>query len=143
MGQWLVTPLAIATALYIVVAWFPLSTLWSQQVAIDQARSQINQLSQQSAALSAQAKAISTRAAAIALARQEYQLVLPGQSLIQVLPSNQTSSDNLSTGDPGLQPLVSPTAAGLGVTGTTTTPAPRAPLSGFWSRFVKTLEFWR
>ncbi len=143
MGQRLVMPLAVATAVYILVSWFPLSTLWRQQVALDQARSQISQLSSESAALSAQAKSISTREAALALARQEYQLVLPGQSLIQVLPSNQTASDNLSTGDPGLQPLVSPTAAGLGVNTETTTPTPVAPLSGFWSRFVRTLEFWR
>ncbi|MBU6495759.1 MAG: septum formation initiator family protein [Acidobacteria bacterium] len=144
MGQRLVMLLALATAAYILVFWFPLSTLWSQQVAIDQARSQIAQLSHESAALAAQAKSISTESAAVALARQEYQLVLPGQSLIQVLPSNQTTSDNLSTGDPGLQPLVSPTAAGLGVsTGTVATTSPRAPLSGFWHRFVATLEFWR
>lgn len=137
-------PLAALTAGYIVYAWFPLASLWHQQIAIDAATSQISQLHQQSHSLAEQSKAVSTPAEAIALAREEYQMVLPGQALIQVLSSTTSPNSSLAGGDPGLQPLVSPTAAGLGVNvSVTPSAAPRAPLSGFVSRFLRTVEFWR
>ena len=135
-------PLALVTAAGILVAWFPFASLWHQQAQLDATASQINVIKQQQQALSLQAKSMSSLAAATMLAREEYQLVAPGQSLIQVLPGDQSGKLSPSSGDPGLQPLVSPLSVtspvGTGATGTS-----HARDEGFLSRLVRTLEFWR
>ena len=83
----------------------------------------------------------------------DYQLVEPGQVLIQVLTPSFTpsakSSDAPYPGDPGRAPLVSPSEAGI---------TPISPLTsssgasstdrggvqqGFLSRVLTSLEFWR
>lgn len=123
---------------------FPFKTLWRQQSALNQAQSQIAQINRQSAALTQQAKSVSTEAAAIALAREDYQLVQPGQRLIQVLPGNGTGYVAQNSTDPGAQPLVN--IGGLvPTTGSTSSSASHvsAGVRGFVSRFVRTLEFWR
>jgi hypothetical protein len=79
------------------------------------------------------------------LAREQYQLVAPGQSLIQVLPGDGSGKVSQSTGDPGLQPLVSPTSVSSlasSAAGNTLTKKHKAP-NGFLGRFERTLEFWR
>jgi hypothetical protein len=49
------------------------------------------------------------------LARQDYQLVSPGQSLYEILPAaghaTTMSPGGMATGDPSLQPLVAPSDA--------------------------------
>lgn len=137
-----VLPLAVLTAIAIIAVAFPFKTLWRQQVALNAASSQITQLHTQSSTLTQRAKAVSTRAAAIALAREEYQLVQPGQRLIQVLPGNGAGYVALNSTDPGLQPLVNPTSGPL-PSSTTPSPASTSAPAGFVSRFVRTLEFWR
>jgi multidrug resistance efflux pump len=124
---------------------FPFKTLWRQQTALDQASSQIAQINRQSAALTLQAKAVSTEAAAIALAREDYQLVQPGQRLIQVLPGNGSGYVAQNSTDPGSQPLVNVGAGLVPSSGTTSSSAgsSSAGVHGFVSRFVRTLEFWR
>ncbi len=123
---------------------FPFQTLWRQQVALDQAQGQITQISRQTAALVQQAKAVSTETAAIALAREDYQLVQPGQSLIQVLPGNGSGYVTQNATDPGTQPLVN-----IGQGASTSNAASSGARSsssgmhGFVARFVRTLEFWR
>jgi hypothetical protein len=77
------------------------------------------------------------------LARQQYQLVAPGQSLIQVLPGVQPGNVSASSGDPGLQPLVSPSSAPSIVVDSSTSGVKHHTTSGFLSRLVRTLEFWR
>ena len=124
----------------LVVAVFPLSSLWRQQTELDATSNAIALLQQQSANLQRQAQATSSRSAALALARQQYQLVLPGQSLIQILPGAGASS--ALSGDPGFQPLVSPQNAQLGGLVAPTVATPHAG-SNFLVRFVRTLEFWR
>lgn len=130
------------TAIAIVSVAFPFQTLWRQQSALDAAANQLAQLHRQSVALSQQAKAVSTESAAIALARQDYQLVMPGQSLIQVLPGNGSGYVAQNATDPGAQPLVN---IGTGVAPTNSPSAGHANsgLRGFVARFVRTLEFWR
>jgi hypothetical protein len=135
-------PLALVTSVVMLAAWFPLSTLWHQQAQIDGTAHQIALIRQQQRALSREAQSISTKAAAILLARQQYQLVAPGQSLIEVLPGQQAGSTTAG-GDPGNQPLVAPSSVSSLVAGTHARPAHRSSLSGFVSRLVKTLEFWR
>jgi len=135
-------PLAVVTSLVMLAAWFPLSTLWHQQNQIDATSSQIAQIRQQQRTLSHEAASISTRAAATLLARQQYQLVQPGQSLIQVLPGHQAGSASQG-GDPGTQPLVSPSSVSSIVSPTHVTKARRSSIAGFVTRLVHTLEFWR
>ncbi len=131
-------------AVAIVSVAFPFQTLWRQQVALNAATSQIAQIDRQSASLTQQAKAVSTEAAAIALAREQYQLVLPGQRLIQVLPGNGGGYVAPNSNDPGFQPLVNPgTSVVPGAADATSSGAASSGLHGFVSRFVRTLEFWR
>jgi hypothetical protein len=134
-------PLALVTAVVIVAVWFPASALWHQQAQIDSTAAQIKVLQNQEQSLKEESKAIDSKAAAIQLAREQYQLVAPGQSLIQVLPENSAGEVTASSADPGFQPLVAPSdAAPL----TVTTPhAPPSHHAGFLSRLVRTLEFWR
>ncbi len=134
-------PLAIVTAIVIVAGWFPASALWHQQAQIDATSAQIKALQHQEQSLAQESKSIDTKAAAIQLAREQYQLVAPGQGLIQVLPENSSGEVNASSSDPGFQPLVAPsTSAPLGVSTPSTKSSHRA---GFVSRLVRTLEFWR
>jgi len=133
--------MAIVTAIAMLVVWFPLSTLWRQQSALDSTAAQIAAIKSQDRSLTAQAKSVSSKAQAIAMAREQYQLVSPGQSLIQVLPGSG-GYVTANAGDPGFQPLAAPVSNAP--TGEQSTPAvtPRTS-NGFLARFVRTLEFWR
>ncbi len=135
VAQRLIMPLTILTAIGLIVAWFPFSTLMNQRSQMAQVSAQISMLHRQGQALEKEQRSLSTPEATERLARQEYQLVLPGQRLIQVLDNGQGTA-----GDPGSVPLVSP----LGVSSTTTSgPATHHARAGFWSRVASTLEFWR
>ena len=136
-------PLAFVTAIAIMFAWFPLSTWMHQPAQINATATQIIAIKQQEQALKVEAKSISTKSAATLLARQQYQLVAPGQSLIQVLPGVQPGNVSASSGDPGLQPLVSPSSAPSIVVNPSTSGVQHHTTSGFLSRLVRTLEFWR
>lgn len=135
-------PLAVATSIAMLAAWFPLSTLWHQQSQIDAVANQIALVRQQQRALTRQAESISSRAAATLLARQYYQLVNPGQSLIQVLPGAQAGTTGAG-GDPGNQPLVAPSSVSTLVAPPHASGPHHSSLGGFVSRLVRTLEFWR
>jgi hypothetical protein len=135
-------PLAVVTSLVMLAAWFPLSTLWHQQAQIDATSSQTALIRQQQRALSDEAKSISSKAAATLLARQQYQLVAPGQSLIEVLPGRQAGSTTVG-GDPGSQPLVAPSSVSTLVASPNAKAAHRSSFGGFVTRLVRTLEFWR
>ena len=139
--QWLY-PLSIATAIAMVVAWFPLGTLLHQQGQLSATAQQIAVIQSEQRALAAQQRTIATKAEATMLARQLYQLVNPGQSLIQVLPG--TAAEGAGSGDPGYQPLVAPSS--VAAAPSTSSVHPRASSTGwrgFVSRLVRTLEFWR
>jgi hypothetical protein len=133
-------PLAAVTAVFILVGWFPLKALWHQQSQLNTTSAQIRAIQRQELALKAQSKTIDTKAAAIQLAREQYQLVSPNQSLIQVLPGDASGQVSASSADPGLQPLVSPTAAALT---SSATDVKHHVTNGFVKRLVRTLEFWR
>ena len=133
-------PLALVTAVVIVAGWFPASSLWHQQAQIDTTSAQIKALQHQEQSLQQESKSIDSKAAAIQLAREQYQLVAPGQSLIQVLPENSAGEVTASSADPGFQPLVAPSdSASL----PSSTPATKSSHhGGYVSRLVHTLEFW-
>ena len=140
-NHWIL-PLALVTAVAMLVFWLPASALWHQQSVIDATSAQIAAIKQQDQALKLQAKSVSSTSAAMLLAREQYQLVAPGQSLIQVLPGDGSGRVSQSTGDPGLQPLVSPTSVSSLASGATATSTTHKASSGFIARFVRTLEFW-
>jgi hypothetical protein len=121
--------------------WFPASALWHLKAQIDSTATQIKAIQNQERSLQQESKAIDSKAAAIQLAREQYQLVAPGQSLIQVLPENSAGQVTASSADPGFQPLVAPSDAAP-LTGST--PHGKAGQhAGFLSRLSRTLEFWR
>jgi hypothetical protein len=137
-------PLAAVTAIVMLVGWFPLSALWHQQSQLDATAAQVNAIRQQQHALALQAKSIDSTSAATLLAREQYQLVAPGQSLIQVLPGTGSGIVSQSTGDPGLQPLVAPSSVSTLIAKPGSASAHHPSKSrGFFSRLVRTLEFWR
>jgi hypothetical protein len=137
-------PLAVVTAVVMLCAWFPLSALWHQQSVIDQTGAQIAAINKQDQALQTQSKTVSSATQAALVAREQYQLVSPGQSLIQVLPGDSAGQVAANTGDPGFAPLVSPSSiSSLSSGGSATHSATHGPSNGFISRFVRTLEFWR
>jgi hypothetical protein len=127
-------PLAVVTAAVILVGWFPINAIWHQQSQLDTTATQIT-------AIKNQQRALTLQAAATLLAREQDQLVRPGQSLIQVLPGNGSVSQ--STGDPGLQPLVSPSSVSTLVAATPAKTSTHSSAKAFVSRLVRTLEFWR
>jgi hypothetical protein len=137
-------PLALVTGVAMLVVWFPLATLWHQQGEINATSAQIATIEKQSQDLKDQARSVSTKAAEEMLAREQYQLVSPGQSLIQVLPGNGTGYVSQSTGDPGLQPLAEPlSATSLNVSTSPKHSTSHHSLTGYLARFMRTLEFWR
>jgi hypothetical protein len=137
-------PLAVVTAVVMLCAWFPLSSLWHQQSVIDQTAAQIAAINRQDQALRAASKSVSSSTQAAMLAREQYQLVSRGQSLIQVLPGNSVGQVAANTGDPGFAPLVSPSSITSLSSGTTAASAAKHGRSNaFIARFVRTLEFWR
>jgi cell division protein FtsB len=139
-NRWMV-PLAIVTAIVIVAGWFPASALWRQQAQIDTTSNQIAALQHQEQTLQQESKSIDSKAAAVQLARQQYQLVAPGQYLIQVIPENSAGQVTATSGDPGFQPLVAPSSSAPLASSTST--AKSSHRAGFVSRLVRTLEFWR
>ena len=141
-GSRLIVPATVLSAGVLIAVWFPFSTLLNQSGQLSAANQQISTIQQESRSLAAQQRALSTTQAETLLAREEYQLVAPGQRLIQIL--NTSSQNGLSTGDPGNQPLVSPTnAAGLLPDNPIAPQTLSKHSSGFWSRVLGTLEFWK
>lgn len=134
-------PLAIVTSIVIVVGWFPAKALLHQQTQIDATAAQIQALQNQERTLKQESKTIDSKAAAIQLAREQYQLVAPGQSLIQVLPENSAGEVSATSSDPGFQPLVAPSSAAPLTRATSKSNSTHH--TGFLSRLARTLEFWR
>ncbi|HEV3267338.1 MAG TPA: septum formation initiator family protein [Acidimicrobiales bacterium] len=141
-NRWML-PLGVLTAAVMLVGWFPASALWHQQAQINATAAQIKALQREELSLTNQAKTVDTKAAATQLARAQYQLVSPGQSLIQVLPGNAAGQVSPSSADPGLQPLVSPANAGLSTGSPASTVTRHTSANAYLSRLVRTLEFWR
>ena len=134
--RWLL-PLAIAMATFIVAVGIPYQALFRQRTQLAASTAAIAHVEQQTKSLRQQIAAMQSNEAALALAREQWQLVLPHQGLIQVLPGANAGST-----DPGFQPVVNPGGADLAPSTTVTRHAVHAQTS-FFTRFVNTLEFWR
>ena len=136
-------PLAVVTAGCMLAAWFPLATYRHQQAQLSATAAQISAIQRQERSVELQARSIASRASATLLARQQYQLVAQGQSLIQVLPGKQAGRVLASSGDPGLQPLVSPSSVSTLVNSSGPSHGAAHRSDGFLQRLVRTFEFWR
>jgi cell division protein FtsB len=153
-------------ALAVIGTSFPFSTLLSQHRELSAEAAQLHQIQGDNRLLAEQDRQLASGAEVDRLARQEYQLVLPGQTLFDVLPPSGASAST-TQGDPADQPLVSPSNApdmspdpglpqsvapagrGTGAVrsatgdGTGSTGEGKTPPSSFWSRVAGTLEFWK
>jgi hypothetical protein len=154
---------AVVLAAVIMFAWFPVGSLLSQRSSLTGTESELSSLHKQDAALAQEKKSLSDAGEIGRIAREQYQLVSPGQQAYEVLPpSGIASSGTPYTGDPGSRGPVAPTASAElppGGTATTTTVPPSTPTrpstsahgaktgsqpgSGMLARMLDTLEFWR
>ncbi len=157
---------AVLVSAFMLVAWFPAQAILTQRQALSASTAQLNSMKSQDAALIHEAKTLTSSADVTRLAREEYQLVQPGQRLVQVLPPSgaptaSTVGQAPSPGDPGLAKPGAPSAIALLPTGTTTTtttpptsstvktsgtttstPTKAGPKS-LWQRVAATLTFWK
>jgi hypothetical protein len=112
--------LAATFALVVLVTSFPLTTLLSQHHELSAAAAQLRQVQSANRSLAEQDHQLNSTAEIDRMARQDYQLVSPGQTLFDVLPaagpagaaaSVAALKGGSSSGDPGTEPLVSPADA--------------------------------
>jgi cell division protein FtsB len=157
---------ALLASAIVIFAWFPAGSLLSQRSNLHGTEAELNALHAQDAALAQENKNLSDAGEIGRIAREQYQLVSPGQQAYEVLPpSGAAATGTPYAGDPGTVGPVTPSATPElppgGVTTTTTTEpgstpaASRAhstaktptttttPSGGFTSRLVHSLEFWR
>ena len=149
-------------SLVVLGAWFPVNALYHQHTSLTSAEGQLSVLHQQDAALAQEQKNLSDAGEISRIAREQYQLVSPGQQAFEVLP--KTGSSNAAapySGDPGLRAPVAPSSASVLPPGSgtaTTQPAKvqhavaahqasnagtaTAP-DGVVGRMLNALEFWR
>jgi len=104
---------AAAVSVVIVGTSFPLTTLVAQHRHLASARAGLAALQQQNRLLTEQQQLLHSPTAIRQLARADYQLVAPGQTLFTVLPGAgvPTTQGAGASGDPGAQPPVSPADA--------------------------------
>lgn len=143
-------------------AWFPASALYHQHSSLASAETELTELHQQDAALAQERKNLSNSTEIDRIAREQYQLVSPGQQAYEVLPPTGSSATRTPySGDPALSAPVAPSAASVLPPGseTATTQPPHtaslalshvaatgqhsAPARGILGRMLGALEFWR
>jgi cell division protein FtsB len=157
---------AIVVSAIVIFAWFPAGSLLSQHSDLHGTEAEISALHAQDAALAQENKNLSDAGEIGRIAREQYQLVSPGQQAYEVLPpSGATATGAAYAGDPGsvgpVTPSATPELPPGGVTTTTTTEpgstpaathaaasdshpaAPSTSSGGFASRLLNALEFWR
>jgi len=151
---------AVALSAVVLFAWFPAGSLLSQRSNLAGTQAQLAALQKQDAALAQEKKNLSDAGEIGRIARAQYQLVSPGQQAYEVLPPSGAAAPGTPyAGDPGshgpVAPSASPELPPGGVTTTTTpaastsTPHGTAPTgaptggTGFVSRMLHSLEFWR
>ena len=121
--------LAAAFALVVLATNFPLTTLLSQHHQLSAEAAQLHQIQSSNRTLSEQNQQLNSTAEIDRLARQDYQLELPNQTLYNVLPpsgkTTSTTPGGPTSGDPGDQPLVDPADA------PDMSPDPGLPKAGF------------
>jgi cell division protein FtsB len=162
---------AVVASAIVLFAWFPAGSLISQRSHLHGTEAELNTLHAQDSALAQESKNLSDAGEIGRIAREQYQLVSPGQQSYEVLPpSGDTAAGTPYAGDPGSDGPVTPSATAelppggvTTTTTTTTTPTATATKSrssgertddthsnaastssgGFGSRVLHSLEFWR
>ena len=150
---------AVIMAAVIMFAWFPVGSLLSQRSNLSGTEAELASLHKQDGALAREKKSLSDAGEIGRIAREQYQLVSPGQQAYEVLPpSGAASIGTPYSGDPGSRRPVAPSASAElppgGVATTTTVPQPgparrgvrqtQPPAApGLLSRMLYALEFWR
>jgi cell division protein FtsB len=153
---------AVVLSGLMLAAWFPASALYHQHQQLAATSTSLSAVRTEDAALRQEEQRLGSSAEVNRIAREQYQLVEPGQQAYEVLPSSGGAYD----GDPGLEGPVKPSAAselppgstaqsegtqskgeGSGGRSSTTqgrnaTTSPAAPTS-LMGRIAQTLEFWR
>ena len=100
---------ALTVSVVVLVAWFPASALYHQRQQLIAATAQLGQLRSQDRALRAERVALASPAEVARIARQQYQLVDPGQQVYEVLPAPSALGRLGPTpAIPGQQPPVTP-----------------------------------
>lgn len=122
---------------YIELPWRPLLYQHAQLTSINAA---IAQMQQQRNALLRQSRELSNPDAILALAREQYQLVRPGQTIVEILPPLTKGLSAIDAADPMHDPLVAPSSA-INLTPHVTGTSSASSVS-FWQRFRRTIEFW-
>ena len=150
-------------SLVILGAWFPANALYHQHSNLASAEAQLSVLHQQDAALAQERKNLSDSGEISRIAREQYQLVSPGQQAFEVLP--QTGSSQVggallgrSRAERARWPRRRPPSSRRVRGPRTTQPAkahravaapdasnaqPAAPPRGVVGRMLDALEFWR
>jgi hypothetical protein len=150
---------AVIMAAVIMFAWFPVGSLLGQRSKISGTEAELASLHKQDGALTQEKKSLSDAGEIGRIAREQYQLVSPGQQAYEVLPpSGAAPIGTPYSGDPGSRGPVAPSASAElppgGVATTTTVPQPgparrgvrqtQPPAApGLLSRMLYALEFWR
>jgi len=165
--KWGIFGAFVVTSFAAAFMWFPLEAVVQQNHNIAAAAATLKALKSQDATLQQQIDHLSTKEGFDQVAREQYQLVPQGQSLYLILPPAsapvETNGGPVAyPGDPGYQPVVSPSAGSTSVSSATaagSTPSDSSPSSssstttstdpatpaqpGFFSRLLSNLEFWK
>ena len=102
---------AIVASAIVLFAWFPAGSLISQRSDLHGTEAELNALHAQDSALAQESKNLSDAGEIGRIAREQYQLVSPGQQSYEVLPpSGATAAGTPYAGDPGSDGPVTPSA---------------------------------
>jgi cell division protein FtsB len=137
----LVLVVAIAGALIVIAAEFPLSELLHQHAELALVRGQLSTLASRNASLTADIDALSSSSTVNAIAHEEYGLVQPGQLSFVILPTANSAAAKQGLSMPAIAPQDLLAAAPEG--DHSVIPSPENSSGSFWGRFVSHLEFWQ
>lgn len=149
---------AVVASAVILVAWFPAGALIAQRRTLASTSAELRQLRSEDAALRKESANLSNPAEIARIARQQFQLIEPGEQAYQILPppGKAAADTDPYSGDPADAPLVSPsgaaelppgTVAAPSTSGTDTKASARkddaSAAPDLFTRVLHTLEFWR
>jgi cell division protein FtsB len=101
---------SVVLSALVVAAWFPASALYHQHQQLASTTARLAQVRSTDAALHQEERRLGSSAEVARIAREQYQLVEPGQQAYEVLPPSNGAGGSYD-GDPGLQGPVRPSAA--------------------------------